>query len=345
MFERLLIAGLGSIGQRHARVARRLFPDARIVGLRHRPTAEANPDVFDAVVASFDDAMAFAPQAAVIASPATAHLALALRLAEAGVPMLIEKPIAASGAGVTQLLDTCSTRGVPVLVGYNLRFLPSLLYFRSRIRDGAAGRVLSVRAEVGQYLPDWRPSRDYRQSVSAQRALGGGVLLELSHEFDYLRWIFGEPAWVNAVTSRSGTLEADVEDTAFVTLGFESFVEGHAVLANVALDFVRRDSTRSCTAIGSGTSLRWYGGAHTVERFVPETGQWEEECAAPVGRDATYDAEWQNFAACVMRGALPFVNGHDGLAAVAIADAARESAASRRTELLHWPPQEQVARA
>jgi predicted dehydrogenase len=331
MFDRLLIAGLGSIGQRHARVARRLFPGARIVGLRHRRTADPTPEAIDEVVWSVDEAIAFAPQAAVIASPASAHLALAMQLADAGIPMLIEKPIAMSAAGVHRLLETCNARGIAVLTGYNLRYLPSLAYFRSRVLDGAVGDVLSVRAEVGQHLSDWRPGADYRQSVSSRAELGGGVLLELSHEFDYLRWILGEATSVSADTARSSALEIDVEDTAFVTIRFKSSAAPAGVLASVALDFVRRDTTRACTVIGSETSMRWNGVRHTVERFVPRTGNWEEELAAPIDRDATYEAEWLHFAACALHGAVPLVDGLDGLAAVSIADAARESAASGRT--------------
>ena len=82
------------------------------------------------------------------------------------------------------------------MTAYNLRFLPSLQAYRERIQFGVIGKVLSVRCEIGQYLPSWRPGSDYRQAVSASRALGGGALLELSHEIDYLRWIFGEVAWV-----------------------------------------------------------------------------------------------------------------------------------------------------
>lgn len=329
MFERLLIVGLGSIGQRHARVARHLFPGATIAALRHRQTEDATPPGIDDVFWTVEDAIAFAPQAAVIASPATAHLSLAEQLADAGIPMLIEKPIAASVAGVQRVVDACSARGIPLLTGYNLRFLPSLAYFRSRIRDGAVGTVLSVRADVGQHLPDWRPGMDYRRGVSARAELGGGALLELSHEFDYLRWTLGDARWVSAVTARASTLDIDVEDTAFVTICFEAS-SGEGVLANVALDFVRRDTTRTCTVIGSETSLRWNGIRQTVERFLPGRGIWEEEFSAPVARDATYEAEWKHFAECVLQGALPLVDGRDGLAAVAIVDAARESAASER---------------
>ena len=96
-------------------------------------------------------------------------------------------------------------------IGYNLRFLSSLQKFKSILDDKIIGDVWSVRSEVGQFLPSWRPNSDYRKGVSAQYALGGGVLLELSHDIDYLRWIFGEVAWVQAVLAQQSDLEIDVE--------------------------------------------------------------------------------------------------------------------------------------
>ena len=66
------------------------------------------------------------------------------------------------------------------------------------MQNKIVGKILSVRCEVGQFLPSWRPNIDYRESVSARKALGGGALLELSHEIDYLMWIFGDIDWVKA---------------------------------------------------------------------------------------------------------------------------------------------------
>ena len=100
--------------------------------------------------------------------------------------------------GVDDLLGTVRARGVICQVGYNLRYLPSLSRFRDLINEGLVGGPLSVRCEIGQYLPNWRPDTDYRTGVTARSDLGGGVLLELSHEIDYLRWIFGEVEWVSS---------------------------------------------------------------------------------------------------------------------------------------------------
>ena len=98
MIDRLLIVGHGSIGQRHLRIARGLLPNADIRVLRHQ-TCEFIPENADGCMSRLDEALAFAPQAAVIASPSTFHMQTALPLANAGVHLLVEKPLAASYDG------------------------------------------------------------------------------------------------------------------------------------------------------------------------------------------------------------------------------------------------------
>ena len=80
------------------------------------------------------------------------------------------------------------------------------------INSKKIGQILHVQVDCGSYLPDWRKGTDYRESVSAKAELGGGVLLELSHELDYIRWFFGEMISISANIQNSGTLGIDVED-------------------------------------------------------------------------------------------------------------------------------------
>lgn len=321
---RLLVVGLGSIGTRHARVAREVLPFARIAALRHRPVTEV-PPVVDECVTSIEAALAFGPQLAVIANPATHHLASALAFARAGIHLLVEKPFADRAAGGAVLLQECRDRGLTLAVGYNLRFSPTLARFRDLIHEGAVGRVLSVRAEAGQALPSWRPGADYRTTVSAQASLGGGVLLELSHEIDYLRWIFGDVDWVSAVARRQSALEIDVEDTAHLVMGFRGEAKGTSVVASLDMDFVRHDATRRCTVIGDAGTLRWDAGAERVDVFEPGATGWRTLLACETGRDETYRAEWVDVLSAIAGDRPPRASGVDGLAAVEIVEAARES--------------------
>lgn len=328
--ERVLIVGLGSIGQRHLRLAREMLPDALIMVLRHRPSEEI-PEFADACCSSIDDALAFVPNIAVIAGPSAMHAAMALPLAEAGVHLLIEKPLDASAEVAVPLVQNVANRGVACLIGYNLRFLPSLGAFREFVHSGRIGRVLSVRCEIGQYLPGWRPGIDYRAGVSASRELGGGAVLELSHEIDYLRWIFGEIAWVKAVLSRQSDLEIDVEDTAHLILGFATEDNVHPLLGTLSMDFIRHDTTRTCIAIGEHGSLRWNALTGTVDCFDAGSSGWTSLVAHPHQRDDSYRAEWAHFLACVRQEVVPLISAEDGWRTLCVADAARRASAEDRT--------------
>jgi predicted dehydrogenase len=325
LINRVLIVGLGSIGQRHLRLARKFLPDADIRVLRRQARSEV-PEYSNGCFSCIDEAITFAPQIAVIANPAPFHIGIAQTLANAGVHLLIEKPLSNSLNGVEQLIETCHKHGTVLLIGYNLRYLPSLQRFRDLLGERVIGKVLSVRGEIGQYLPSWRPDSDYRHGVSARHDLGGGALLELSHELDYLRWIFGEVEWVKATLSRQSGLAIDVEDSAHLTLGFAPAVDGHRLVGTVNLDFVRQDTTRLCTAIGESGSLRWNGLTGEVALFPAGVRDWRQESIHPHQRDESYLAEWQHFITCVVENKVPLVTGEDGLKVLEIIEAARDSA-------------------
>jgi predicted dehydrogenase len=327
MINRVLIVGLGSIGKRHLRLARELLPTADIRILRHQPSNEI-AEFANGCFFTIDDALTFLPQIAVIASPAPFHLATAQALAQNGVHLLIEKPLSTSVEGVMQLLKTSKEQHTVLLTGYNMRFLPSLQRFRELLEVKVIGKVLSVRCDVGQYLPSWRPESDYRQGVTAKRALGGGALLELSHEIDYLIWIFGEVEWVLSSLSRQSGLEIDVEDSAHLILGFDSQAEGPQIIGTINLDLIRHDSTRACVAIGEKGSLRWDGMTGQVMVYRSGDKEWCELFRYQHDRDDTYRTEWRHFLSCVTQSTSPLISGEDGLSVIQIIEAARRSASS-----------------
>ncbi len=321
--KRILVVGLGSIGSRYVRIIRSMFPDMVIAVLRHQSCEDGEAESLgaDDCFTSMEAALRFQPDAAVIASPSPMHLDTSMPLALAGVHLLVEKPISSGIDGVGQLIDLCMQRDLRLMTGYNLRFLTTLISFREFIQQGKIGRVLSVHAEVGQYLPGWRSGVDYRETVSAQKRLGGGVLLELSHEIDYMLWLFGRVDWVKATVLQQSNLEVDVEDTAHLQLGFASDQTGRQLVATLNMDFVRHDTTRQCVAVGEGGTLRWDGVAGRVEVLATDETQWEQLLVDRPERDFTYRQELENFISCVETGVAPVVNGNDGEAVLSVIDA------------------------
>ena len=329
MISRILIVGFGSIGKRHLRLARKLLPFAEIAVLRHKLGSDT-PKGADKIFTNIEEALDFSPKLAVIANPAPFHISIAMRLAEIGVHLFIEKPISTTSEGVKDLIEICSAKNLVLVVGYNLRFLKSMQKFRSMLDSQAIGDVWSVRSEIGQYLPYWRPDSDYRDGVSAQSVLGGGALLELSHEIDYLNWIFGKVDWVEAILSKQSDLEIDVEDTAHLLLGFDNVGVEIPLIASLNIDFIRQDTTRLCTAIGKLGSLRWNGITGTVELWKSGEKAWQEIFKHQPSRDASYIAEWKNLISCIERDVKPLVTGLDGLKVLEIIEASRRSDKSKR---------------
>lgn len=214
--ERILICGLGSIGRRHLRVLRQHWPSLDISVFRSgRGPACQESELANKVFSCFEEALEWRPEAAIIASPASDHLNRALPLAKIGVPLLIEKPVG-SGNEISsdweELINL--SQKLPISVAYVLRHDPCINFVRNQLHGGKLGTLIDADFYCGTWLPDWRPGLDYRETVSAHRDLGGGVLLELSHEIDLAQWLLGPLELDFAILHQSGLLEVDVEDQA-----------------------------------------------------------------------------------------------------------------------------------
>lgn len=324
----VLVVGMGSIGKRHIRIIRRDYPAIKIVVLRRKKCNEKQDELSKVFrcVTSLEEAISIKPDAAIIASPATKHVSVAKELACHGIHLMVEKPISNNSQDSQELVDICSQNNVLLVVGYNLRFLPSLIYFRQCIQSNLVGNVYSVRSEIGQYLPSWRPGSDYRDGVSANKSLGGGVLLELSHEIDYLEWIFGEVEWVQSYTSRLGNLEINVDDSAHVLFGFK---EGRSKtgIASMDMDFIRHDTTRRCYAIGDKGTLLWDGISGEVSLFSEGENHWKLLFSpdAHQERDYTYAKELNVFFKSIDSGSRSVASGQEGVRTIQIVEAIEES--------------------
>jgi len=324
LINRILIVGLGSIGLRHLQLARQFFPEAEIKVLRHQQT-DSVPEFADGYVSTISEALKFLPQVAVIANPATFHLQTAQALAETGVHLLIEKPLSHSIDKVEDLIKVSTTKKIVIQVGYNLRFYQSLKVFRKFILDGIVGEILFVNCEVGQYLPSWRPNSDYRIGVSAQEKLGGGVLLELSHEIDYINWIFGNVETVSSMFGKQSSLEIDVEDVGFLTLICASERFRKKILVNLSMDFIRQDPIRICTAVGENGTICWNGITGVVTLFKKGSSSWETIFEIKSDRNESYIAEWKNFLNAIKGVEKSEVTIIDAYNVLEIVTAARES--------------------
>lgn len=313
---RLLVAGTGSIGRRHLRNLVAL--GERDIALLRTGRGTLPPDELEGFL-TFTDlerAMAWRPHGVVVANPTACHVAVATEAARAGASLLVEKPVSHDRAGLAALSDALASGGGRLLMGYQLRFHPTLRRLVERLREGAIGRPFLARAEWGEHLPDWHPWEDYRQSYAARADLGGGVVRTLCHPFDYLRWALGGDArlaW--ARTGRSGLLELDVEDWAEAGFSWSS-----GVTASVHLDYLARPATHTLRVWGSGGTLAWDGLSGALVQQAPdgaEAGRWRP----PDGfeRNHLFVDEMRHFLAVLRGDAEPCCTLSDGVASLDMA--------------------------
>ena len=251
--ERVAVIGLGNIATRHRRNLKQLFPKVTLFAMS--ASGRIPSDVVsdsDFVVTSTQELIEAKVELVIVASPATFHAKHAIPLIEAGIPTLIEKPVTAEVKDIKLLSEAISKYQTPVAVGYCLRYLPSSLKVKKLLEENKLGILYNAQIHIGQYLPDWRPTKDYRDSVSASKHLGGGALLELSHELDYAQWLLGDFSVEHAILRSSKELELNVEDIADITL-----LSNKGVVSHVHLDFLQRLAQRKCSIIGSKGRLDW----------------------------------------------------------------------------------------
>lgn len=317
---RMVVVGCGSIGARHIRnlralgvseigvvdtVATRRDEIARLQGI------QAYQDL--------DEGLAHQPDAVLVCTPPHFHVSMASRAVSAGCHVFIEKPFSDTLEGVDELLKDAAVRGRIVCVGYNLRFHTGLRCLKQRLNDAVIGRPMNIRAEFGQYLPDWRPTQDYRQSYTAQAAMGGGIILDASHELDYVRWLCGEVESVSCVAGKLSQLDMNAEDLAEMTLRCH-----RNLLAQVHMDCIQRAYIRTCKVIGEKGTLVW-DMKEGVRHYDASTGRWMVETIVPDTNDM-YLEEMKHFLSCVRGESKPLVDGDTGKRVIEIALAAKQSA-------------------
>lgn len=318
-----LIAGTGSIGKRHIQNLQDLDVGFRFLLLRDKAYEDDFSRSLGAeVVGDMDKALSRKPDFAVVATPSAKHIDVLASLISAHIPLYIEKPVVTSRADFAQLRSHLNSTqySAPNLVGCNFRFLPSLYKVKEVIQAGRLGNIVRANLVVGQWLPDWRPQQNYRQSYSAQSDMGGGVVMDLIHEIDIARWLFGEFDQVQAMTGKFSSLDITSEDTACILLGKS---EGPPVVS-LSLDYVSRRLVRRYEIVGEEGTLIWDLGEKRLEISRSQTTE-----RIAIGESAfdvaeTYRTAMKEFLDAVQNRRPTSPDIADGLKSVELALTAKE---------------------
>jgi len=179
---KVLIIGYGSIGKRHYKILSNLknIKEIKII-------SKLNPSYVKKIVFKASDLLKYDPDYIIISSETSKHFRQLKLLNDIfkNKIILVEKPLFNSNKQIGKINNK-------IFVGYNLRFHPHISFLKDYISSDKKDKLLSVIVYVGSYMPLWRKNRNYTKVYSSKKNKGGGVEYDLSHEFDYVKWIFGK---------------------------------------------------------------------------------------------------------------------------------------------------------
>jgi len=339
---KILIIGLGGIGQRHTRNLRALLGDSvEIIAYRVRrlthvvtPTMGADQDlnvedVYEITTFhSLEQALAQMPDIAYICNPSSLHVEVTRACLLAGCDIFLEKPMADSLEGTAELVDLAREHNRIAMVGYQLRFHPCVIRLTEIVRSGVLGNLLGVRATIGEYLPNWHPYEDYRIMYAARADLGGGVILSQIHEFDYLYSLFGLPSRIYALGGHWSDLEIDVEDTASILM--EAPLGSRVLPIQLHQDFLQSPASRQCEVIGDKGRAVMDLHALTVSLFTLGHAKPEVFRLENFDRNNLFLDQARHFLHCVETREKPVVDLADGIQSLRMALAVKQSIAAHQ---------------
>lgn len=334
---KILMIGLGSIGQRHLRnIKRVLGEEAEILAYRVRGLQRTFSDSMEIrnnvcledefhihSYSDLDEALREKPEIAFITNPTNMHIPCAIKCAKAGCHLFMEKPLSDSMAGIDELKKAVKDSGVKVFVGYQNRFHPVIRTVKAVLESGELGRILSVHSVVGERLSTMHTYEDYKDTYMARKDMGGGVVTnQLVHEMDYLYYLFGKPLTVYAIGGTLGNLGIDVEDNCDALFLMEG-KGGSRVSVNVHADFYQSPPSRFVKVVGEKGFIE----ADLINAIVTKTvSDVTEKAAFPqFVRNDMFIEELKLFLACIKEDGEEGITLEDGIVSLKMAMAVKES--------------------
>ncbi|MFO0916962.1 MAG: Gfo/Idh/MocA family oxidoreductase [Planctomycetaceae bacterium] len=326
---RLLVIGTGSIGERHLRcfltTGRAEVEFVEVNDSLRQTIAERYPSAKP--LESIDDALDQLPDLAVICTPAQFHVPMATRLAEAGIHLLIEKPLSISLEGIPELLAAVARRNVRAGIAYVYRAHPILTAMRQAIQSGRFGQPVELIAVGGQHFPTYRPA--YRHIYYTKRETGGGAIQDaITHIFNAGEWLVGPMDRLVCDAAHQVLEGVQVEDTVHVLARHGN------VLANYSLNQYQAPNESTITVVCERGTCRFESHEHRW-RWMTEPGSaWHDEVFPPLERDTMFIAQANQILDVVEAKADPACSLAEGVQTLKVNLAALTSLESGRWETI-----------
>tara|TARA_A100001011_G_scaffold400523_1_gene515895 strand:+ start:16557 stop:17522 length:966 start_codon:yes stop_codon:yes gene_type:complete len=245
MKKKILICGVGSIGERHINNLIKLGYKNIILYRTKKKKLRTVKENFTTYT-NLLEALKQKPEIAFICSPTHLHLETAIKCVQNKCHVFIEKPISHNLKGYKKLQRLVIKNRKHVTVGYMMRFHPCILQIKKWIEEKKIGKILHFKSEWGEYMPAWHPWEDYRISYAGKKEMGGGPILTLSHEIDLCLLFCGEYNKIYSNYNSISKLKLNTEDLADILISFKS-----GTCANLHLNYLSRPPTRKLDIIGS----------------------------------------------------------------------------------------------
>ena len=237
MKKKVLIIGYGSIGEKHAKILSKLKSISKILIFTKRKSIKFKS------TNNLKKIIGFNPDYIFVCSETINHFNHVKFIDKnfKNKVVLIEKPLFHKDIKI-------NFKNNKYFIGYNLRFHPVLKFIKNKIKKK---KIFSIRINCSSYLPDWRPKKDYKQVYSSIKKKGGGILLDLSHEIDYLQWLFGKITKIEkAKATKISNLKVNVEDSAFIVGKIKN------IHFNINLNFFSRFKERTIILDAGNFSIK-----------------------------------------------------------------------------------------
>ncbi|RDJ32194.1 MAG: gfo/Idh/MocA family oxidoreductase [Crenarchaeota archaeon] len=318
---KVLIIGLGSIGLRHVR---NLLTNTtyKIVIFTKRKYPEFKENKRITLSDSLEKCLQEKPTVAFITNETAYHISLATLLTKNGLDLFIEKPLSNSLDGIKKLQKITKQKKLITQIGCNLRFHKCIKRIKKLITQKKIGKIVSVQCETGSFLPDWHPYEDYRNGYAAKKELGGGVILTMIHDIDYLYWFFGKPIQVFSTSGKFSDLKISVEDYSASIIKFKK-----NITAELHLDFFQRPEFRSIKIKGTKGIIYWDSETNEIKLFSNQNNKWISVLKLKkFDRNQMYVDEMNHFLKCVKSKKKTINSLSEGIDTLKIALAMKNSA-------------------
>lgn len=260
--KKILFLGLGGAGQRHLRLFREALPNAELISYRKinkTPTLGEDFTIEDVslhekyklkIVNTLKDGFSQNPELAVISYPTKFHNQMILECAKNNINVFVEKPGSISFKEAQSIKNIVEKNNIDFFISFQRSFHPIVQKMYELISSNKVGSIISIRVNVGSYVPDWHPYESFYDLYACQDQLGGGVITTECHELNILLDLFGLPLQLFSSTNKRGVYNIATDDSSTILMQYERFS------VSVNLCFMQKFQEREITIIGTDGHIK-----------------------------------------------------------------------------------------